>query len=75
MRRLEPRARCQRTGKIVYLSDLQEEWTGLRVCRAAWNPRHPQLDVRALPEDLAVPHASPEPEWKFIDNLTPEDLA
>lgn len=62
----DPWAICQRCGFKVRLSTIRPEWTGLRVCRKCWDPRHPQLDVQAVEERIARMDALPEPPDVFI---------
>ncbi|MCP5095382.1 MAG: hypothetical protein GY943_07515 [Chloroflexi bacterium] len=45
---------------------MQREWTGLMVCSADWDPRHPQDFVRGVPDNQTVPISSPEPADVFI---------
>ena len=69
-------AACQRCGFTYYGSELQDEWTGLRVCKPCWDPRHPQDFVRAVPDDQSVKNPSPIPEPYFlsVNEVTSESL-
>jgi hypothetical protein len=51
-------------------TDLREEWTGLRVCRICWDPKHPQLSVKGREDKQAPPWVRPEPEpnWTITNN-------
>ena len=64
---MEPKAYCQRTGRICYLGDLRTEWNGLRVHKSVYTPKHPQLELQAVPDDLTVTNPSPELAWRFVD--------
>lgn len=39
-------AACDRCGQTFRASRMRAEWTGLRVCRSCWEPRHPQETIR-----------------------------
>lgn len=67
---------CQRCG-FEYKSDqIKKEWTGLRVCRDCWDPRHAQDFVRGKSDKQAVPWSSPEGEDQFLNigDVTRDDL-
>ena len=36
-------ALCDRCSFEYKLSQLREEWNGLKTCRSCWEPKHPQL--------------------------------
>lgn len=60
--------RCMRCGKIRGRSRLRQEWTGLLVCEATcWEPRHPQMALRGVPDAQTVPWARPDPEPIFLN--------
>jgi hypothetical protein len=62
MHRVGPRAVCDRCGFEFYLSELRKEWTGLMVCAADYDRRHPQEFVRAVRDTQGVrPNMRPEP--------------
>jgi hypothetical protein len=50
-------ASCDRCGRKFPGSELRQEWTGLRVCRDDWDPRHSQDLKRGKPEHQGVPFA------------------
>lgn len=52
---------CDLTGKKVLMSQSRKTWDGLRVWEAVWYPRHPQLDLRAIPDRMAVYDGRPRP--------------
>lgn len=51
---------CDRCGEKLKASKLKLEWTGLRVCKKCWEPRHEQDFVRGKKEDNSVPWSRPE---------------
>lgn len=64
----QPWGICDRCGFKYPLRSLRREWTGLRVCRADWDPRPPDTrPPRLVPEGLPVRDARPEPEPVFRD--------
>lgn len=67
---------CDRCGFERALSSLKEEWTGLKVCKDCWDPRHPQDFVRGVRDDQSVPNPRPEPNDVFIGpgDVSPDDL-
>ena len=56
---------CDRCGFKYRNSEMRREWTGLQVCEQCWEPKHPQLSVRAIPEKIAVKNARPRQTDKF----------
>ncbi len=69
---------CQRCGRTKFTSELNKEWTGLRVCCDCHDPRPPQLSPPNIyDEGLPVPDAAPFLGVSFIDPenpVTPADL-
>jgi hypothetical protein len=62
-----PKAICDRCGFEFYLSELRKEWTGLMVCAADYDHRHPQEFVRAVKDTQGVrPNMRPEPADVFV---------
>lgn len=57
---------CQRCGFRFKSGELQQEWTGLRVCSKCYEPRHPQTLIKVPEERSSVPWTSPEPTDLFI---------
>lgn len=58
---------CDLSGHKIYMSDSVKTWDGLRVDKRYWYPRHPQLDVRAIPErSMAVIDGRPEQPDVFV---------
>ncbi len=51
-----------RSGQTFLNSDIRTEWTGLKVAKHEWEPRHPQEYVRGVVDDYAVRDARPRPD-------------
>jgi len=51
-----------RSGQAFLNSDIKTEWTGLKVAKHEWEPRHPQEYVRGVVDDYAVRDARPRPD-------------
>lgn len=69
--------RCMRCGFVKNRSETRREWTGLIVCRSTcWDPRHPQMSLRGVPDRQNVPWTSPEPTPLFIEpsSISGDDL-
>lgn len=65
--------RCMRCGFVKGRSQMRKEWTGLLVCEATcWEPRHPQMSLRGVPDRQNLPWTRPEPEPVF---LNPNDVS
>lgn len=54
------RAMCDRCGFEYGYHDLRPEWTGLRVCDACWDPKHPQLTPKARQDAQALRQPRPD---------------
>lgn len=67
---------CDRCGFKHQLNALRKEWTGLRVCRDCWEPRHPQDHVRGVPDNQSLQDPRPRPVDVFIGpgDVTADDL-
>lgn len=72
---------CARCGCQYPERKLRKEWTGFKVCHGpstndCWDPRHPQLSVRAVPERPLRPGARPEPADVFlsVNEVTADSL-
>jgi hypothetical protein len=63
-----------KTGFVRYSPETKREWTGLITDDP--DPKHPQLEVRALRIYKAPPNPSPEGTDTFISSgdVTPDDL-
>lgn len=57
---------CDRCGFKVKASTTKKEWTGLRVCKSHWEPRHPQDKIKGRADHQAVPDPRPEGEDVFL---------
>jgi hypothetical protein len=60
-----------RSGFVIWGSDSQKEWTGARVYRRLWEPRHPQDFVRGKREDFAVPDGRPVADPSLLPQIGP----
>ena len=60
---------CDCCGFQVRASETRKRWDGLIVCRADWEPRHPQDFVRGKADRQTVPEPRPEPVPTFIGPL------
>ena len=67
---------CDRCGFQFKARQLRTEWTGLRVCRDCWEPRHPQDFVKGKADRQAPPWVRPEPPEITLgtNDVQPEDL-
>lgn len=68
---------CPRCGFDRPIREFRREWTGLRVCRDCWDPKHPQMNVRGVADRQQVPGGPlPEPPAVFVDpgDITADDL-
>jgi len=57
-----------RSGRAYLNSDIRTEWTGLKVGKDEWEPRHPQEYVRGVVDNYAVRDARPRPD--LLETLT-----
>lgn len=55
-------AACDRCGGTFKSRQIRTEWTGLRVCRDCWDPRHPQDFAKGKRDDQAAPWVRPRPD-------------
>lgn len=51
---------CDTCGFKYRRSEMRETWDHLWVCGKDWEPRHPQLDIKAIPDDQRVPVSRPD---------------
>lgn len=73
----EPAAICDRCGFKFQHGQLRKEWTGFMVCSPCWDPKHPQLSIRGVPDHQGIrPNMRPEPADQFIEPTatTADDL-
>jgi hypothetical protein len=67
---------CDRCGFKFKAEDLVKEWTGLMVCKADHELRHPSDFLRVPKEDTSVPWSRPSPTEVFATGdypITTED--
>lgn len=72
----DPWVICDLTGLKVRMSQTKKTWDGLRVASSVWYPKHPQLEIRAFPDNPAVQDARSEPTEVFVlgpYEVDPED--
>jgi len=68
---------CDRCGFERMSDEVRKEWTGLIVCRdTCWEPKHPQLEIKAKRDNQSVKDARPESEFHFLSpgDVTADDL-
>lgn len=58
---------CDRCGFKFKASELKKEWTGLMVCEADFELRHPLDFLKAVPDQISVP-------WVRMEAPTSNDL-
>ena len=63
----DPWVICDRCSFAIRMSQSWKTWDGLRVCRADWEPRHPQDFVQGRVDVQNVPDGRPEPADSFLD--------
>ena len=56
---------CDRCGFDYRRSQMRQEWTGLWVCEADWEPRHPQDFAQAKPDTIVPDPVRPVAENQF----------
>jgi hypothetical protein len=61
----DPWAICDVSGAKVRMSQTKKTWDGLRVWDKYWYPKHPQLSVRGIPDNMEVLDARPRPTDVF----------
>lgn len=60
---------CEVCGFQCRASETMKRWDGLFVCRADFEPRHPQDFVRGRRDDQTVPNPRPEPVAHLVGPL------
>jgi hypothetical protein len=60
---------CDRSGFKRPLSQFKMQWNGLYVREKSWDPKHPQLDIPPVTDNLNLPNARPEAQDVFIDPI------
>lgn len=57
------------SGLQIRMSESVKTWDGYRTSKEWWYPRHPQLDIRAIPEQsMKVIDGRPEAPWTFFSS-------
>jgi hypothetical protein len=64
----DPLVICDICGFRYPMSATRKTWDGLRVCRKDWDPKHPQLTIKGIPDRQAVYDGRPEPPDQFVDS-------
>ena len=62
----DPWGVCERSGYTARHSDLVTEWTGLRVWKRFWEPKHPSLDVPPMRGQEVVSDPTGQPVNNFV---------
>ena len=57
---------CQQCGFKYKFSKLKKTWEGIWSCPQCWDPRHPQLNVRAKADKQTVDVSLSDPSNIFI---------
>lgn len=57
---------CDVCGWKFKNKELRKRWDGAMVCKADWEPRHPQDLIRTPKDDQSVPYARPESDDVFV---------
>jgi hypothetical protein len=72
------KAQCDRCGFWLKSDKLRLEWTGLRVCSACLDHRHPQEFVRGKADKQVTAWSRPATEGTDVSSdgtmITPDDL-
>ncbi len=63
----DPLAVCDICGFRFHMSQTRKTWDGLRVCEKDYDPKHPQLTIRGIPDRQAVYDGRPEPKDVFVE--------
>lgn len=64
---------CDRCGNLYKGEELQQEWTGLRVCRTCHEPRNQQDFLTGVPDGKPKPYTRPVAAEVFVDVTTTVD--
>lgn len=57
---------CDRCGFKFKSDQVKRTWDGLYVCEDDWEPKHPQLFIRARGDKQTVPFSRTEPADTFL---------
>lgn len=61
---------CDQCGFKYKASDMMARWDGNMVCRACWEPRHPQDFIRSVPDQQRVAWVRPAATDTFVEGST-----
>lgn len=65
---------CERCAFVYRQAQMRTEWTGLHVCKACWEPRHPQDFVRGRGDDPSAKGiVNPESAETFVSVTFADD--
>ncbi|KKN42604.1 hypothetical protein LCGC14_0711540 [marine sediment metagenome] len=73
----EPWFLCEICGFRRRRSQIRKNWKNQKVCAdTCYEPKHPQLSIRAVKETIAVREARPEGEDVYLEpgDVTPDSL-
>ena len=62
------------SGRVFKASEMRKTWNNLVVHYSEYDPKHPQLELRARKEQISVRDARPEGPQYFPDMPNPSDL-
>lgn len=62
-------ATCDVCGGKFWSSQMQKRWDGFMVCKADFEPRHPQDFLRARKDNIAIPWSRPKQEIISTDTV------
>jgi len=63
---------CDICGFAIRKSRMRETWDGLWVFKQDWEPKHPQLTIRAIPDGQRVPVSRPDRD-SIVGETTTKD--
>ena len=67
---------CEICGFRFYNTETRKNWKGQVVCKDDWEPKHPQLEIKAKQDNQSVPDPRPEGTDNFLSpgDVTADDL-
>ena len=65
---------CDISGRKVRSDKVMKTWENLIVSREDYDPKHPQLTLRAREERIAVTPTRDRPADKFVTEVDPDSL-
>ena len=61
---------CDRCGFKRKSGDMSKTWEGWMVCTdTCWEPKHPQLFVKGVPDNIVPPWTRPEAPDRFVHTM------